>query len=190
MAEEKRRGAKTQSLSLRLDPKTKFILEFVARIKGQSITMVVERAIKETADQIRLGPEWDERGNQIEGPNWQDFWDPNEGVRTLKLLADAYYPTTFDEDELQAFIIAHGPFFYTDQQRSRHPRRAYVEILWPSIGRYLEIWREKKSEDYWAAGEAMKADLSAARVAPPSWPPKAKPKVQTDDGGPDDEIPF
>ena len=189
MADEKRRAAKTKSLSLRLDPKTKFILELVARIKGQNITTVVERAIKETADQVRLGPEWDERGNIIEGPNWQDFWDPNEGVRTLKLLSDVHYPTTFDEDEVQVFIIAHESFFYTDQ-RSKHPRRAYVEILWPSIGRYLEIWREKKSEDYWAAGEAMKADLSAARVAPPSWPPKAKPKVQTEGGDLDDEIPF
>ena len=181
MAKDAKRPAKTQSLSLRLDPKTRFVLEFVARIKGQSITAVVERAIKETADNVWIG------GNNIDerGHNWADFWDANDGVRILKLLADSNYPTSYDEDELRAFTLAHRQFFYTNSDTS--PHRSFIEILWPSIDSYLEIWREKKSEDYWAAGEAMKKDISAARVATPDWPPKAEPKAPRDL---DDEIPF
>ena len=71
MAVERTRGGKTQSLSLRLDPKTKFTLDFMARIRGQSITTVVERAIKEAAKNVGVGVE------QLEGPNqlriWSDF---------------------------------------------------------------------------------------------------------------------
>jgi len=183
MSSDRSRGAKTQTLSLRLDPKTRFILDFMARIKGQSITTVVERAIKDAGNGTVIGPEYDERGNQIDRDNWSDFWDPSEGIRALKLLACPYYPTTYDDDELQAFTTAHQQFFYSDT-KCRQPRRAYVEVLWENMERYLNIWREKKSEDYWAAGEAMAADLSAARVAPPDWPPKPK------SGDLDDEIPF
>lgn len=181
MPGEKSRGAKTLTLSLRLDPKTKFILDFVARIKGQSITTVVERAIKETADGLGIGSSWDERGNQTFEATWSDFWDPDEGVRTLKLLACSGYPTNFDEDELKAFTLVHWPFFYHDH-RGNEPIRGFIEILWPKVDTYIEIWRTKKSTDYWAAGEAMKADLAAAKLDGPDWPPKPAPV--------DDEIPF
>ncbi len=167
MAAERTRGTKTQSLSLRLDPKTKFILEFMARIKGQSITMVVERAIKDASADVVI--DRDEFGN---GSNWSDYWDPNEGVRTLKLLTAREYPTTFDEDELRAFTLTHWSFFYWDS-KGKEPRGSYLKIIWPSVDRYMEIWREKKTANYWAAGEAMMADLSSAGVAPPYWPPKA-----------------
>ena len=188
MAAERTRGTKTQSLSLRLDPKTKFILEFMARIKGQSITMVVERAIKDASADVVI--DRDEFGN---GFNWSDYWDPNEGVRTLKLLTAREYPTTFDEDELRAFTLAHWPFFYRDPEGKR-PHASYLEIIWPSVGRYMETWREKKTANYWAAGEAMMADLSSAGIAPPDWPPMASEKSSSErqkpSGDLDDEIPF
>jgi hypothetical protein len=191
---DKARGAKTLTLSLRLDPKTKFILDFVARIKGQSITTVVERAIKETADGLSIRG-WDERSTTSHDSKWSDFWDPDEGVRTLRLLTNSGYPSTFDEDELKAFTLAHWQFFYLDH-RGNEPKRRFLQILWPKIDRYIEIWRAKKSTDYWAAGEAMKADLAAARVAAPDWPPSfvapAKPtaKVPESAPDPDEDIPF
>ncbi|MBK8909460.1 MAG: hypothetical protein IPM60_16780 [Rhodospirillales bacterium] len=185
------------TLSLRLDPKTKFILDFVSRIKGQNITTVVERAIKETADGTGIGPRFDEFGSEIGQETWSKFWDPSEGVRTLKLIACPYYPTTFDEDELKAFTDAHREFFYVGS-RGNEPRRAFVDILWPKIEDYLAIWREKKSTDYWAAGEAMKADLGVARVQAPDWPTKPKlperpaAPARTPASEPDleDDIPF
>jgi hypothetical protein len=69
---KKDRGTKTQTLSLRLDPKTKFTLEFVARIKGQTLTTIVERAIRESCDQVTIGRDF---GNE-KSFNWQSFWAP------------------------------------------------------------------------------------------------------------------
>ncbi len=78
-------------LSLRLDPKTKFILEFVSRINGQTITTIVERAIRSSTDDIRLPSERDFES----GPNWQHFWDPHEGVRTPKAAGLLNLPNHF-----------------------------------------------------------------------------------------------
>src|SRR3984893_15958665 len=131
---KKERGIKTQTLSLRLDPKTKFTLEFVARIKGQTITTVVERAIRESCDQvlIRGVGESDSYSGRC---NWQHFWDPEEGVRTLSLLASPEYPSNFDEDDLKAFTKAHWEFFYGEEE-CMNVRRTFVRMLWPKIASY------------------------------------------------------
>jgi hypothetical protein len=190
MPPKKDRGAKTETLSLRLDPKTKFGLEFVSRINGQTLTTVVERAIREACSQVILGGDYHQ--------NWQSFWDPDEGVRTLNLLACSQYPSNYEEDELKSFTEAHPDFFYHyDGARTKKPRRAFVQILWPKIEEYRRIWREQRERDYWAAGIAMAADLAAAKIEPPVWPRQArtKPAPQTNTKpdpqmNTDDEIPF
>ena len=178
MAPKKDRGTKTESLSLRLDPKTKFILEFVARINGQSLTTVVERAIRKSCDEVTVGDAW----------SWHHFWDPEEGIRTLKLLACHDYPSTYDEDELRRFTKAHWQFFYT-HHKSDEPHRAYVETLWPKIEEYQRIWRDQRDSNYWAAGTAMVADLSAAQLKAPNWPPGSEARAAKP-ADLDDEIPF
>jgi hypothetical protein len=175
---KKERGTKTQTLSLRLDPKTKFTLEFVARIKGQTLTTTVERAIRDSCDQVQIG-------NEFDGPfNWKSFWDPEEGVRILRLLASEDYPSTYDEDELREFTKTHWDFFYLSE-KAKAPHRAFVEILWAKIEEYRRIWRERRDTDYWAAGKAMAADLSSAKVVPPTWPRQGQKR-----GDLDEEIPF
>jgi hypothetical protein len=176
MVLKKDRGTKTQTLSLRLDPKTKFTLEFVARIKGQTLTTIVERAIRESCDQVTIGKDF--------GFNWQNFWDPEEGLRTLKLLACEDYPSTYDEDDLREFTKTHWDFFYISE-KAKMPRRGFVEVLWPKIEDYRRIWREQRDSDYWAAGKAMAADLSAAKVRAPTWPRQSQKKIDFDE-----EIPF
>ncbi len=189
MAGMARRGAKTENLSLRLDPKTKFMLEFVSRVKGQNITMVVEHAIREIADRSPIGVSAYSEDN---GQNWRDFWDASEGMRVLKLISCRNYPTTFDEDELYEFTRAHWEFFFSDVKATT-PRRAYVDILWRRIDQYLEIWSDKKASEYWAAGEAMKHDIRAAGLQPPEWPRQPSPPKTSKPLRPaelDDEIPF
>jgi len=192
-----RKRAKTETLSLRLDPKTKFILDFVARLQGQSITTIVERAIKDNAGKVGLGPRYDERGNEMEPRTWTQYWDPSEGVRILKLLADSEYPSNYDEDELRQFTLSHWKFFYSEQE-GKQPRRAYVDILWPRIDYLLTKWRDTRSENYWAVSSEMMLMLRSANLAPPEdWPPRAKGSTKVTNaqtanikGDLDDDIPF
>lgn len=169
MAREKRPKAKTQTLSLRLDPKTRFALEYVARVGGQSITTVVERSVLATARTVGMEHQLDDNNNIIPVGIWSDYWDPSEGVRTLKLLSDERYPTTYEEDEVLAFTKAHWEFFYDDEYCFEF-RPRYIDVLWPGIDRYLDIWKQNRQTDYWAAGSAMKADLEKAQLTAPSWP--------------------
>jgi hypothetical protein len=190
MLAKKDRGAKTESLSLRLDPKTRFILEFASRINGQTITTLVERAIRASCDKVRLSSDFGR-----EGPNWQDFWDPDEGVRTLMLLTSSDYPSSFDEDELKVFTEAHKVFFYLPGEGAPTPNRSFVKVLWPKIDEYRGIWRDQLDKDYWAAGNTMVADLSSAKIKPPVWPPNPDPPRsasprQSVRGDMDDEISF
>jgi hypothetical protein len=100
---------------------------------------------------------------------WRSFWDPDEGIRTLRLLGCQHYPTSDEEDELRHFTKAHWEFFYTTPAADT-PRRPLVQILWPKVEEYRRIWHEQRETDYWAAGKAMAADLSAAQLEAPKWP--------------------
>lgn len=163
---------KGDTLSLRLDPKTKFILDFIARINGQTITSVVERAIRSYAENVIL---------PNSAKNWSAFWDVNEGIRKLKLLADADYPSSWEEDELRQFTLSNWEFFYFDS-KGQKPCLAYVEILWPKIEEYFSLWKSTHAQDYWAAGKKMANDLKSANFSAPMWPRRASPN--------DDDIPF
>lgn len=171
---------KSETLSLRLDPKTKFALEFVARIRGQSITTVVERAIKSAASDVRIE-------SSAESQDWMNYWDASDGVRTIKILKSGQYPTTYEEDELIEFTECNWEFFY-HSSASGSPRRVYIDIIWPDIDEYLAIWRSKRHADYWAAGHAMKAALVKANVASPDWPRGTKAQKESYDLN--DDIPF
>ncbi len=165
----------------------------MSRVKGQSITTIVERAIKEAAEKTGIGPTNDRNGNEISQQCWSDFWDPEEGVRNLNLIANTDYTTTFDDDEIRRFTIDHWEFFYTSVTAST-PRRHFVSVLWPKLQGYMTIWRNTKSEDYWAAGRAMAEDLKKAKLGAPVWPrpPKAPETNKATSFGPDldDEVPF
>jgi uncharacterized protein (DUF1778 family) len=102
--------AKTQTLSLRLDPKTRFVLELMSRFRGQTITVAVERAIHKAAEEV-IEFRYDIQGQEISRMRWVDFWDPEEGIRALRLLAHRPFPSTYEEDEIRRFTLDHRVFF-------------------------------------------------------------------------------
>jgi hypothetical protein len=110
-------------------------------------------------------------------------------VRTLNLLSDSRYPSTFEEDELRDFTLAHTEFFYTGDDRPYGP---YVDILWPLIDQFLSTWRMTKTSDYWASGRAITDALDNASLSAPEWPPRkrAKQKRGSLEQEREDEIPF
>ena len=103
------------------------------------------------------------------------------------------YPTRYKEDEMRRFTLDHWEFFYKDAT-GKTVNRGYVNLLWPNLLKYLEIWNSTRSENFWAAGQQMVEDLSRANVAAPTWPRGARAKSA---GAPttysrdlDDEVPF
>jgi hypothetical protein len=195
---ELKRSAKTEALSMRMDPKTRFMVEIVARIRGQSISTVVERALQEAADNT----------STPEGHNWRYYWHVQDGIRSLRMWSDPHLFPTFDDEYRLEFTRRHWQFFYQSSECKSY-RSGYIEILWPKIDEFLSLWSKTKSSDYFAAGNAMEQALLEASVQPPDWPgkpkkdakkPPANESATHGSGGPswdapkggdlDDEIPF
>jgi len=188
MAKEAKRGGKTETLTIRLDPKTRFILEYLSRLKGQNITTVVERAIVTAASQETVfDPKF-----PGEPDSWQRFWDVSEGCRALRMAERAEFFPTYEEERRLAFAKEHWPFFYTSQQKEMF-LAYYVDVLWPRIDEFIQIHDDQKANDYFAAGKAMQAALRNAKLSAPEWPIQQKPKVPEKPKPSrdlDDEIPF
>lgn len=179
------RTGKSETLTIRLDPKSRFILDYVSRIKGQTITTVVERSIMAVADQERLQDY--ELGGTL---GWTDFWDVSEGVRALKISQRREFVPTFEEEKRLAFCKEHWPFFWSKADRLNY-LNYYIDVLWPNIDHYVQLHDDGKATDYFGAGKAMQEALKAAKLKAPDWPivtkEQEKKKLSRDL---DDEIPF
>jgi hypothetical protein len=173
MTKEQKRTAKTEVLSMRMDPKTRFVIDMIAKVRGQSISTVVDRAIQEAADRLTIGNPDDDQG-----PTWRDYWHVIDGVRALKISRDQRLFPTFEEEYRLEFTKKHWQFFYTSSQFVVY-REDLIEILWSRIDEFLEMWDKTKASDYFAAGKAMRKAISDAGVAPPDWPPKKIDRPET-----------
>jgi hypothetical protein len=190
MARDTKRSAKTEVLSMRMDPKTRFVVEFLARVRGQSISTVVERALQEAADNtpIRIN---DSFGNAYDN-TWKDYWHVSEGIRFLMVASDKNLYSTFDEEYKASFAKTHWPFFYHSSACDRYKEWA-IEVLWPRIDEFVDLWTRTKATDYFAAGKAMREAIQQAGLKAPDWP--VKPPETPVDRKPtsrdlDDDIPF
>jgi hypothetical protein len=186
MAKETKKGAKSEILSMRMDQRTRFLVEFIARFKGQSITTVVERAIQEAADNVALSnAEFDD--------GWKAYWHVNEGIRSLKVWSEKRLFPTFDEEEIVSFTKIHWPFFYANEQCNSYKEWS-IDVVWPRINEFVETWKTTKSTNYWASGKAMQEAIAGAGLKAPEWPPKQVQAIPVPKGRLsdqlDDDIPF
>lgn len=165
MAGESKRGSKSETLTIRLDPKTRFVLDFLARLKGQNITTVVERAIVTAASQENVA---DPR-HPSQPDSWQEFWDVSEGVRALKIASRSEFYPTFEEERRLVFTREHWPFFYANAYKEVFLNH-YIDVLWPRIDEFVLLHEDSKTRDYFAAGRAMQIALRSAKLAAPDWP--------------------
>lgn len=193
------RKARTETISLRVDPRTKFIIEFLAREWKTTSTSAIERCIHQIANTIEIGRSYTPAGQLVPGNSWKNYWDTEAGIRQIKLLADESSEKSFEEEEVLDFIKWHIEFFST-YNRIDILDRARVSILWPKIDEYVAMWLEKEdfeifaTHDIWAAGKIMAKALKDSGIDPPKWPrrdttPPVKlltPEEQLDI----DEIPF
>lgn len=173
------KATKSETLTIRLDPKMRFALEFVARLRGQTITTVVERAIRQAADTATTPHD----------RSWEAFWDVSEGMRAIRLAVDNETHPSFDDDEMLDFVVTHWPFFADDVELKRL-RRESIDILWPSIGEFLALWRETKVTDRTMVPKRMQEALHAAGAGfVPAWP-QSKKSLLTKGMPPEEDSPF
>ena len=167
MAREPKAG-RSETLTIRLDTKSRFVLEFLSRLKGQTITTVVERAIIAAASQESIP---DPRYPHPDG--WQYFWDVSDGVRALKMASRPEFFPNYEEERRLAFCREHWPFFWATKEQ-RTFLNHYVDVLWPRIDEFVQLHEDNRTSNYYFAGQAMQKALSDARLRAPDWPPVEK----------------
>ncbi|WP_266032828.1 hypothetical protein [Brucella intermedia] len=177
-----KKPSKSETLSIRMDPKTRFMLEFVARLRGQTITTVIERSISAAADSATVGEYQNER-------SWRDFWSVSDGERALKMAGEADLHPTWEEERRLAFTKRFWPFFYTSS-KCEYFKNPYLEVLWPQIDEIIEHHETNVPTNANAGPDYMAQLLSTAKLKAPKWPPEQKKDFIIGIGGPDDEIPF
>jgi len=160
----KRPGAKkTESLTLRLDPKTKFQLELVARAKRQSVTEVIESLVRREVEALRFpragGGECD----------WSVFWSPEQHERLVLLLSVAGVELSGHEQLLSRFIAAHAEFFFEPLSNPVTPRPSgeRTRVLWPRLQGWAERWDASRGAGDGAVVEEMRLALTEAGLSMP-----------------------
>lgn len=181
-----KKPAKSESLTLRLDPKTRFMLEFVARLRGQTITTVFERAIQDTANGAILNDPDD-----CKEYTWRSFWNVEEGIRVLNIARNKLLRPSYEEEKLVQFTEKFWPFFYSNNFCIAF-NSYYITILWDRIDDYMQIDEGSRKTDFWAAGKEMANTLINAKVAPPEWEKLLHIKIPNNatSRNLDDEVPF
>lgn len=170
MAVSLKKTAKSESLTIRLDPKTRFMLEFLSRLKGQTITTVVERAIADAANRETISAD-DPRYMERVPHTWRDYWSVSDAERALGLARLPDVHPTFEEERRLDFAKRWWQFFFINSNAWAVDRQ-FADILWPQIDEYIAVEENNRSTNAIAAGEAMSKALLLAGITPPEWMPE------------------
>ncbi|MBB3385523.1 MULTISPECIES: hypothetical protein [unclassified Rhizobium] len=169
MAVSLKKSSKSETLTIRLDPKSRFMLEFLSRLKGQTITTVVERAIADAANRETVLLDNPFSANPDE-KTWRDFWSVSDAERNLKLARLPDVHPTFEEERRLDFAKRWWQFFFVNAHAMIVDRQL-ADILWPQIDHFIEIEKDNQTTNVLAAGDAMAKALRGAGIEPPDWIP-------------------
>lgn len=183
MAEEKRKGgggklARSETVTVRLDPKLRYLAELAARKQRRTVSSFIEWAVEESLSHVNLreesGDSRDDYQRAISIAGMADgLWDIDEADRLAKLALQFPELLNHEEQVLWKLVRENGLVW-----RGRYD--AQDEWTWKVehgsliFGRLREHWEKFKAV---AEGEADRSTL-------PTW---AKSKPQPVD---DPDIPF
>lgn len=132
---------KTETLTLRLDPKIKYTIELMARIKRQSITSVIETAIEAAAFEL-------DTPVLVEGKRetWSlsnavsEFWSTDQVARFINLCAFMPELLTYDEQRIWETIKSTPEFWDENIESYLNPYHVnglgFIDKF--SVGRWFE----------------------------------------------------
>jgi hypothetical protein len=106
---------KTETLTLRLDPKVKMMIEMISRVRRQSITGVVEAAIEQIASELRTsffhnGETYSFSLSDVIG----EVWSTDESERFINMCYHVPTLLTYEEQRIWETIKASRVFLCTD----------------------------------------------------------------------------
>lgn len=156
----------TVSVSLRIDPKTKYLVDLLAREQKRTITGVIEWAIERAAGQISFK----DREYGLDTTflvELESLWSTDESLRVVRLALAK--PSLLDYDELRVWetIKATPAFWKVPVQEGASGLREdllYVSLLqehWEALIEHVGKHQNSRSiVPYTVSGESQKTDFS------------------------------
>ena len=121
------------NVSLRIDPKTKYLIDLLARDQKRTITGVIEWAIERAAAQERF----DNNSNTFYDEVIDDLWSTDESIRLITLALSK--PSLLDYDQTRIWeTIQASPDFWRIRDPGGAPRLYKEWIDGPMIQAYWE----------------------------------------------------
>jgi len=117
-----RRITRPIPISMKVDEKFDFALEFAAKRAGKTKTQMIEESVLAA----------------VKDTGWEAFWHPSKGVRELMWLR--FGPRSGSDDLLWDFISEHESIFFKDLA----PRVPVIDVLWSDINMYMDVWNKTK----------------------------------------------
>lgn len=171
--------ARSETVTVRLDPKLRYLAELAARKQRRTVSSFVEWAVEEALDRVYLREETGDSRDDFQraisiGTMADGLWDVDEADRLAKLAMQFSELLTHDEQVLWKLIRENGTLW-----KGRYEPKndgAWTWQITPSALCYDRL------RQHWETFKAV-AEGKADRNALPSWP-----KFKTPD--PEEDIPF
>ena len=100
---------KTDALTLRLDPKHKYLIELTSRLDRKSITGVIETAVQRLAQDREL--EFSQRKMTLTAAV-EFLWSPDEAERVTNLAQHAPFLLTHEESCIRTVLLDASELFF------------------------------------------------------------------------------
>lgn len=164
--------SRSQTVTIRLDPRLRYLAELAARKQRRTLSSFVEWAIEESLGRVKLregGDHIDDYGTSV-AQDAEALWDVDEADRFAKLALRYPDLLTHDEQILWKLIRENGAVW-----SGSYPNGDFVWKLEPRSLRF-EVLRE-----HWGSFNAVARGEAAASTLP-SWIKKQQKK--------DSDVPF
>lgn len=121
--------SRSETVTVRLDPRLRYLAELAARLHRRTLSSYVEWAIETSLENNVLKPDVDGRGNSIKD-DAEHLWDVDEADRFVK-LALRYPNLLTHEEQVRWKLIRELPGLWIVAQRSMDFRQ--LRIHWKDL---------------------------------------------------------
>lgn len=128
---------RSETVTVRLDPKLRYLAELAARKQRRTLSSFIEWAIEECFGKIQLGE--DSKTNLA--AEAVDLWDVGEPDRFAKLALR--YPSLLSHDEQILWkLVTENGWFWKDRDKSKINLRRFDEV-WETLNAIVRGERDK-----------------------------------------------
>jgi len=128
--------SRSETVTVRLDPKLRYLAELAARKHRRTLSSYIEWAIEESLGKVVLADEG-EQCKQTVLKESSTLWDVDEADRFAKLALNYPDLLTHEEQVLWKIILEVDRFWDGTQRSEKTLDFKYLRSLWGSVEKYL-----------------------------------------------------